>query len=258
MKAIEMGEDLCRMVDDLSKFNICRHDEGMPLYKYVSIETAKLIIGNGTIKFSTPKELDDNDLDLLLLDTSIDEEISRKMMAQILMKYLPAEIAHFYLKLQLLNPAVGIPCDEVELMLKSGYDNERMNFGIFCLTTNTNSEHMWTRYADNHKGVCLEFKFPRLFTNIYYTFTVAYSKIESRKLFNDDGTINSLSVNRWLFTKDQHYSIEKEVRMITETSIGLYRFPKHYLTNMIYGNRTSDLDKSILEELLKNCWYCFN
>lgn len=258
MNEINMSDGFKEMFDNLSKYNINRHDEDKPLYKYVSIETAKIIVGNGTIKFSTPLELNDNDLDVSLLDSNVDENIQNKIIIQILKKNLDPQFAAF-MEAQLQNPSINIPNDEFVREVIKGYESERNKFGIFCLTTDHKSEFMWNKYAEQGKGVCLEFQFPTLYSEQFYTFTVAYnSEFKPSKLFNEDGTVNSLSVNRWLFTKHRRYAPENEVRMVTEKLIGIHPFPRKFLTRIFYGPGTSEQDKITLERLLENGEYNFN
>jgi hypothetical protein len=258
MNEIEMNDDFEKMFDDLSKYNINRHDEDKPLYKYVSIETAKMIIGNGTIKFSTPFELKDNDLDISLIDLGVDENTQNKIITQIFKKNFDPQFAA-YIERHLQNPAINIPNDIFIRELIKGYENERNKFGIFCLTTDCKNDFMWNKYAENGKGVCLEFKFPNLFTKMSYTFTVAYdSEFKAGKLFNEDGTVNSLSINRWLYTKHERYAVENEIRMVSETLIGPTSFPRKFLTQILYGRATLEQDKKMLEKLLEIGGYTFN
>lgn len=258
MNDIEMSDDFKNMFFELSKHNINRHDEDKPLYKYVTLETAQKIIGSGTIKFSTPFELKDNDLDVSLLEARVDEDTKKKILANVLKRNLNPQFAAF-MEAQLENPAVNIPNDEFVSVLLKGFENERNRYGLFCATTDYRSEFMWNKYAEAGRGVCLEFKFPSLYTKMFYTFTVAYdSEFKPSKLFNEDGTVNSVSVNRWLFTKHSRYALESEVRMMTETSIGITPFPKEYLTGIFYGRETSDSDKNLLEGLLANGEYGLN
>lgn len=73
MHALPLTPEQQQLIDELERFGIQRYDEDLPLYKYVTIETAKLILGNCTIKFSTPTELDDNDLEMDLLNANASE-----------------------------------------------------------------------------------------------------------------------------------------------------------------------------------------
>ena len=261
MNQIEMSDDFRKMFEDLAKYGILRHDEDKPLYKYVSIDTAKKIIGNGTIKFSTPHELNDNDLDTSLLNPTVSEAEKIKITQEIIKKhsdlhpelnqYIDPEYGAF--KLQQIFTDL-----DFNLATLQGYEAQKKSVGIFCSTTNKTNKYMWEKYAESHTGVCLEFRFPTLFNKIFYTFTVTYDfEFNSGMLFNKDGSVNSLTINRWLFTKSKKYDIENEVRIITENSIGICPFPKKLLTGVIYGRDISDKDVFEIDELLARGGYLF-
>jgi hypothetical protein len=253
MQHIDMSDAFKKMFNALSKEGICRHDEDKPLYKYVSIDTAKMIIGNGTIKFSTPEELNDNDLDVNLFDLGVTEETQKKILNKIIHKNVEPNLAKFLeYNLTKSNSKFNLPTEVFTKELEKGYLTERTKFGIFCLTNDNKNANMWKKYGENNKGVCLEFKFPSLYTKMFYTFTVNYvSELTPYKLFDEDGSVNSLSVNRWLFTKHDKYSYEKEVRMVTENRIGINPFVKEFLAGIHYGKLTSENDINDLEVLLQ-------
>jgi hypothetical protein len=242
MQDIEISNGLKEMFENLSKEAIYRHDEDKPLFKYVSINTAKMIIGNGTLKFSTPEELNDNDLDITLLDFSVTVATKKKVFSKIIRKNLDPALAEFLEHLTIPNSTTIIPDDEFVKMLSYGYLNERKKFGLLCLTTDNENDFMWEKYAENHRGVCMEFKFPTLYNKLFYTFTINYGSTKPFKYFNEDGSVNSLAVNRWLFTKDKIYSREKEVRLLSENNLGIHPFPKKNLIGIHFGKLTSEDD----------------
>ena len=258
MNEIDMNAGFKKMFDNLVENGILRYDEEKPLYKYVSIGTAKLIIGTGTIKFSSPHDLDDNDLDVSLLDLTITPNVQNLITKNILRKNLnPGLVEILEKELDKPNSQVRIPPQEFIDNIINGYIEERKRYGVFCLTTDNRNGKMWQEYADNYNGVCLEFRFPNLFTKLYHTFTVAYnSNLKLGRLFNDDGTLNSLTVNKWLFTKNEKYANECEVRLLTENK-GIYPFPKRFLNNIYYGKDISLEDSNELERLLREGDYSF-
>lgn len=259
MNQIEMSDDFRKMFENLAKYGILRHDEDKPLYKYVSIDTAKKIIGDKTIKFSTPHELNDNDLDTSLLNPKVNREAKAKITIGLLKKHPNQNLVHYIEnEMNTPNSKLLLTDEGFNAAIIQGYEEERKNVGIFCLTTNNTNDYMWEKYAENHRGVCIEFKFPCLFTSQFYTFTVSYdSKFDPETLFNDDLSVNSLAVNRWLCTKNKNYSIENEVRMIAEKHFGICSFPEQVLIGVYYGKRTSEEDIFELERLLEQGNYLF-
>lgn len=253
-----MNDDFRIMFENLSKYGIVRHDEDKPLYKFVSIETAKIIISTGTIKFSTPKELNDNDLHSLFLNPSVSEENKNRITLDLIRKHDLYPNLKQYLDgekgLSKLNEVFSLEVFNNAII--TSYEEQRQNIGIFCLTSDNSNVYMWNKYADNSKGVCLQFNFPHLFTKLFYTFTVAYNlELNSGMIFNEDTSVNSLTINRWFFTKSKRYEIEKEVRMVSDKNIGICPFPRKYLTGIQYGKNIATKDFNEIEKLLRQANY---
>lgn len=212
MNKIEMTQEERDLFDSLAEFNIERYDEELPLYKYVNIATAKKIL-KGTIKFSTPHELDDNDMDMSLFELNLTEEqkVARveEMFQMSLKERNKRSLQKVYSKILPINIfSAKLSNDVIKQLILEGYEEQRKNVGIFCLTKRNDNREMWRSYADNDKGVCIEFKFPTLYNKLFYTFCVSYIKEKPTNLFNDNMEQNNLAVHRWLFTKSKQYERE--------------------------------------------------
>jgi hypothetical protein len=249
------------IIDYLAKHNIHRYDEDKPVYKYVSVETAKLIFGTKTIKFSTPVELNDNDLDMSLFLLNISEEQKMATIHDILVdKYnesphlFPGDIA---------NPANLRRWSEsfdynrfVDIVLK-GYEEQKKHIGIFCVTDEANNRYMWEKYAKNGTGFCIEFKFPTLFNQVFYSFTVSYSEsMGAEQLFDDIGVQQDAVIQRWIFTKAAQYFNERELR-ITSSNVGITPIESCFFTGLYYGHNTSPEDIIELEAILQANGFLF-
>jgi len=56
----------------------------------------------------------------------------------------------------------GVKLDRFEEIFKRQFiEGSIADFGISCFTTKNDNFLMWSHYADNHKGVCLEFDFSK-------------------------------------------------------------------------------------------------
>jgi len=244
----------------LAKHNIHRYDASKKLYKYVSVKTAKLILGNGSLKFSTPKELDDNDFELALLSNP-PIEMRKKIIAFYFKKDNPNATEKDVNKY--LNDGEGkkrILNDYCLRMVRNSYGILREKYAIFCATTSPNNSEMWNKekYGDSGKGVCIEYHLP-LFTSNYYTLKVFYDKeFKPFGTYNKAGQLNEVSVQRWYFTKKFKYEFEDEVRVFTDKGSGLGLFKKEVFIGIFYGEHTSDPDILALELLLKNGGYSFD
>jgi len=254
-------EDQETLFTELAKHNIHRYDASKKLYKYVSVKTAKLILGNGSLKFSTPVELNDNDFELaLLINPPI--EIRKKIVAFYFKKANPNATdrdVNIYLnngdgKRRMLN-------DFCLKMVRESYGKLREKYAIFCATTSPNNAEMWNneKYGDSGKGVCIEYQLPLINSN-YYTLKVFYDKdFKPFGTYNKAGLLNEVSVQRWYFTKRLKYEFEDEVRVFTDKGSGLGLFKKdEVFTGIYYGEHTSDVDITALELLLKNGGYSFD
>jgi hypothetical protein len=113
----------------------------------------------------------------------------------------------------------------------SGFYNmmfgEMAGWSVCCFTTNPINELMWAHYANNSKGVCLEFdlsKSPELF-----------EKLSPVKYSNQIPQIDTADqLPEALLIKRLAWSIEEEWRLITNVS-GYKNFNKDALTAIYFG-----------------------
>jgi Protein of unknown function (DUF2971) len=157
-----------------------------PLYKYLNVEGAKLTLGKRTFKHAKPSDF--NDAEDMSIQSIFPEKIEQAL-TKLSIGFTDVVIQHLHdtptcdspmkEKLMLLqktfrnNPkAVDLVKDE---MAKGGKDsiynvefmrtraeayiteiNEFMQgFRVFCVTTQKDSERMWSEYAENHCGIAL-------------------------------------------------------------------------------------------------------
>lgn len=86
---------------------------------------------------------------------------------------------------------------------------ERLGWSTCCFTTDPLSELMWAFYADNYKGVCLEFDFSKT--------TDLKEKINKVVYSNTPPEISSIDdLVHTLLTKKEIWSFEKEWRIISK------------------------------------------
>lgn len=92
--------------------------------------------------------------------------------------------------------------------------------GIACFTQKNDNIPMWFYYADEHKGICIEYDFTNLedFRKLQYLFMpVIYSKpdqINGYKLFENEENNENVIAIRNALVKSKDWSFEKEWRMI--------------------------------------------
>jgi hypothetical protein len=227
-----------------------------PLYKYVDVQGAKLSLGNGTFKHAKPSDF--NDVEDLTIQSLFPEEIEaalkrlsndftdvilqhlddqptcsspiRKMVALIQHAYRTnpkaAEIARAE-----LSKEDGEPIYDVEYMRERSKAhikeiNERMqDWRVLCVSTLRDSERMWFRYAESHKGIVLRIepniakgsKF-QLFRPVEYrekrpSFFDDTVDFIAGSLFGDREAILRENIDRIIYTKTLPWQYEAEYRL---------------------------------------------
>src|SRR5690554_988712 len=133
------------------------------LYKYMSLETGCLVLNDGTLKFSYPRNFEDTS------DCSLDRvyfDVTCKNLDPLVkedLQLLIPEFLHLNLTPELLNKAY-----------RKRREALAEECGVTCFTLNPKHDLMWRKYGDDHNGVCLEFdnsikeneKFPNLSVGI--------------------------------------------------------------------------------------------
>lgn len=125
--------------------------------------------------------------------------------------------------------------------------NSIHKFGVCCFSTTPNSPLMWSHYANNHKGICIEFLtedkdgvplFKKEEKKNFILEKVDYSdnpiNFFREKLPTEDGDVNT----KILTTKSSKWSYEEEIRFVTEHQ-GLLKFNPKCLNKIIFGTRTT-------------------
>lgn len=133
------------------------------------------------------------------------------------------------------------------------FQSELRNFGILSLAEDEKDILMWSHYADDHKGVCIEFERaetndlgnPKATKKVVYTKN--YPSMSVKSLLSDDGHHNSLM--RVLYTKSEHWSYEKEWRNFQPTGGKVYPIPGRILS-ITFGVRASEIDIDIVKKLV--------
>lgn len=106
--------------------------------------------------------------------------------------------------------------------------------GVYCLTTKPDNLLMWAHYADNHKGICLEFS-SQIALEVGVPMKVEYSHLRTPiRMYGAQE--NSLELS--LCTKSCHWAYEDEWRLIRpayEGGKGIAVFRPECLSGIIVG-----------------------
>ena len=106
------------------------------------------------------------------------------------------------------------------------FKGEQSKFGVCCFSETNLSMLMWSHYADNHKGVCIEFEFPENSLEKSELSQVNYSNEFPKFTFDDYRGFSKQDVQnkiRQLITvKAKDWEYEKEWRLIHDEKNTLY------------------------------------
>ena len=189
------------------------------LYKYYSVNDNLFnLIRNHSCWFSKPSDFNDP------FDCNLDISIGRN----------PKEIMHNMDKssmLRLLYDALSQKGDDVidagariikKPFLLKNIINEihkyyiDQNIGVFCLSQDPANILMWSHYADNHKGICVEYSFSEKFLfQQCDEELVCFNRICFEDAICDLTKDEDANGYRMLFTKSVDWKYENECRLLS-------------------------------------------
>lgn len=121
--------------------------------------------------------------------------------------------------------------------------------GIFCCSAVCNSILMWTHYAKEHTGFCLEFDVSKDIDFFCFPHKVKYDAVYP----SFDYYANNGEVTKALFHKYEDWKYEKEYRIIKMWFSGLHKLKPMALKNIIAGCKTSeDALYKVIEKVRQN------
>jgi hypothetical protein len=216
------------------------------LYKYRPINTNTVrSIAMNEVYLSSPEQFNDPfdcKLPLQILDTDSDLEATFRTLKP---NYpmIPDELFESLIKKDDTKKKA-----RSALLRTFNEQRERLlkETAIYCLSEVRDDVLMFSHYADGHRGLCLQFKVVRndFFTELH---PVAYSDtFPSINFARDDPR----EFAKLLLCKSKRWSYEKEWRILKPVSrIGLYKFPSHILTGIIFGCRTIQDDIELIKSM---------
>jgi hypothetical protein len=165
---------------------------GTKLYKYVGIESAQIILAEGTLLLRDPYYFNDP-FDCLARVAVWDSQTRFGPTAK--------EVRFVQSILQKLPPKFQPNDDRLYHDLRLAY-----KFLITCFSAEPQSHLMWSHYADHHKGVCLEFDIADLIEHIHPCYYA--SEVESFKLAQDDIRLALVKNAAWAYEEEWRFLLE--------------------------------------------------
>ena len=139
------------------------------------------------------------------------------------------------------------PVTEIEDKSLSRHLEEAKDLGIFSLSEKNDSILMWSHYADDHKGFCIEFERRDQKENFLSHFMCRRVQYSTR--YPDlNRVLESLDVNFYSKAKDWNY--EAEWRLVTKTGNIALPLPAP-ISSIIFGMRASDRNMATVQNFLK-------
>ncbi len=109
--------------------------------------------------------------------------------------------------------------------------------GVLCLAATCTEILMWSHYANNHRGICLEFRTDAkdsIFSNARpVKYSDEYPHLDLRNMVEDEQLRNATA---WMLTKSTNWSYEREWRILDfKNGTGVRAFPPESLSAVILG-----------------------
>ena len=155
---------------------------------------------------------------------------------------------------RMISERLHLDTDKLEKAWVDTQNGENKKVGLFCLSADPTHILMWSHYADDHKGFCLEFSTVnsifKMARNVEYP--PSYPNHRFIDCMNDRELLHKLT----LFTKANLWEYEQEWRVLgnfgmVENGKGFYRFAKEALTGIIFGWSMPTEDKVVLGKLVE-------
>lgn len=139
--------------------------------------------------------------------------------------------------------------DRLLRVLEENHEKMRNTLGICALTTDAHNPLMWSHYADEHRGLCVQLDVSNDLRNLFahpveYSNTYPVMKDLFRPAANRDDLLPFLR-------KSEHWSYEKEWRLVDTFHVREPRvFSPEALTGVLFGLRTTKQNKEYILRLL--------
>jgi hypothetical protein len=118
-------------------------------------------------------------------------------------------------------------------------------YGVFSLAKRPDNMALWAKYADDHKGYCLEFSDLSKFSSVYEV-------IYSDKMPISLNLESDASQANFLYTKSPEWSNEEEARILTKPP-GIQILTKDSLKAIILGERCDPKSQNTVLRWVEEC-----
>lgn len=128
--------------------------------------------------------------------------------------------------------------------------SHRSRIGVFCMSEDKKNILMWSHYANENAGFCVEFRTNNAFFS--RARPVEYDRVLPCLNLLEimwDKLITKVTLG--LLTKAQDWAYEKEWRIVDVNGVGIHEYPSEALSSVILGCKMSPENKKRIKE-----WCC--
>jgi hypothetical protein len=205
------------------------------IFKYTSFEIGESIISNKCLKFTNPKSFNDPfdcNFDSVYFDVSekLDSRVENDI--EVLRKGFPNDV--------LTNDLLSQAYEKTQKNKKDGC-------AVCCFSLNQNNNLMWAHYANNHKGICLEFDYTLSLEEVIDV------RIDIQGCINYDldekvnyCTDKIRGMRNIFLNKSSSWRYEEEFRLLILDEEGIYHYKPKFLKSVVFGLRTTEHDRNRL------------
>jgi hypothetical protein len=220
------------------------------IYKYTSVEAAVATLQNTSFKFSCPLDFNDPfDCNISILEFS-----KTRSSIQEAKKALDLTVARRNVKREWIrefnNPG------NFQRVYRHIAKEKIEKSKVTCFSKRYDNTLMWSHYANQHKGVCLEFNGSMHPSEILERgkATILNVNYDRKEIINYNKNKEQAIVD--LFTrKSSDWKYEEEVRIIVMDDSQFHKFNKSFFTGLIFGCRIVDEEKQKVLDILKEKGY---
>ena len=198
------------------------------------------------------KNIDDlNDIELLLEDLDTKElRAVLKSFPRCKTKRDIIDQCRMILNSNRTSSSVKVLTKFIPQVLVSSIVNAKIaNIGILSITADSSSCLMWSHYANNHRGICLEIDFPE---STHSLRKVRYTKEQPIVAIYEAMNENHGKFEDLFYTKSKHWEYEREWRMVARKGNLPSEIPGVEIKQIIYGINTSEQTKAKILEVTEN------
>lgn len=165
-------------------------------------------------------DLDRGSLERLLFKLLIQKEDRQSAANQIgYLRYLSTEYGDYETDAQVENYLKRLLASDI----KTAVDKELGNAGILSLSATWRSALMWSHYADEHRGICIEYdtrdqEHPKLRSVSYRAPRAIKTSDLWRWKMRDDAAAKDIVLQTYFYSKSSEWKYEKEWRDVADAS----------------------------------------